>query len=292
MFKSLKLLVASTVLLGSQVAIAEKITVVTPFPPGGTITQIMDVLSAVAQKQGNQIEVRHQKSCAESIEFMKNKSNVFLNITSDIYEPGEPNAACLLDPGKDDFRVWGSLIKAPFYICAAPGKQLTINDPPSQPRTIGYVSGTPTGYLTHMLSNFKGTTQFKLIPYRGGGEVNKAAQAGDIDTWFGSGQIRVFPTATCVGSGIRNDPRKLPFFGELTKPGTNLPEYMLVNLLISNPKTISKEAANVMTLAINSTEFKEYVEKNKSSPGTLDGQALHLELVNNAQAVKKLQKSN
>ena len=290
MFKNLKMLVATVALLTAQFAQAEKITVAVPYPPGGTLDQVMQILKAAAQKHGNEIDVHYHKSCAESIEFVKNKPNAFLNIVNEIYDPGNPNAACLLDSNKDEFRVWASLGQSPFYFCAAPGKQVAFNETATEPRTVGYVAASDiTNYVNYMLANIMGSTQFKAVPYRGGGALTKAAQAGDIDTWFGSSQIRTFTTATCYGSGVRNDPRKIPFVGELTKKGTNLPEAVLMNILIANPKSISKEAAGVITSAVDSAEFKEYIEKNKMKPGTFDGQAVHNELVKLNQSIRKIQ---
>jgi len=290
MFKNLKMLAAITILLTAHLAQAEKITVAVPFPPGGTLDQVMQILKVAAQKQGNQIDVQYHKSCAESIEFVKNRSNAFLNIVNDIYDPGNPNAACLLDPGKDEFRVWASLTQSPFYFCSAPGKQLSFNEAVQKPHTVGYVAASDmTNYVNYMLANVKGSTQFKAVPYRGGGPLTKAVQAGDVDLWFGSAQIRTFPTATCYGSGVRNNPRKILFIGDLTKPGTNLPELALMNILITDPKRISKEAANVIVSAVESLEFKEYLEKNKITPGTFDGQKVHNELIKSTQAIKKIQ---
>jgi len=290
MFKNLKMLVVAAALLTAQLALAEKITVVVPFPPGGTLDQVMQILKSAAQKQGNEIEVQFYKSCAESIESIRNRPNVFLNITSDIYDPGNPNAACLLDPSKDEFRIWASLTQSPFYFCSSPGKKLSFNETAREPRTVGYVAaGDMTNYVNYMLANIKGSTQFKAIPYRGGGPLTKAAQVGDVDLWFGSAQIRTFPTATCYGSGVRNDTRKIPFVGDLIKSNANLPEAVLMNILIANPKSISKEATNVIISAVGSSEFKEYVEKNKMTPGTFDGQKVHNELVKSTQAIKKIQ---
>lgn len=296
MFKSLKPLIVTAAILMSQMAQAEKITVVIPYRPGGAADQVMQVLKVAAQKQGNEIDIQYHRSCAESIEFVKNsQKNVFLSIGSDAYDPTNPGAVCKVTHGVDNLRVWGSTSSSPFYFCSAPHRSMSFSDLVLMPRTIGATSVPDLmTYLNHILSNTLVHNQFKIIPYRGGGEVVKAAQSGDIDAWFGSSQIKAFSSdkIVCYGSSVRDDSRKIPFVGNLVKPGISVPEYPLVNVLITNSKNLSREASNAMALAINSSDFREYLAKNKMTAGTFDGNTLHSELVNLTQSINKMQSTN
>ena len=293
MFKTLKSAFIAVVLVTSQVAWAEKITVAIPNPPGGGLDQVMQVIKSAAQRQGTEIEIQYHKSCAEAIAFVRQKGkNTFLHIPSDVYDPKNPDAKCALDSDKDGLHVWGSSASSPYYFCSAPGKKLSFDKMLALPRKAGVASAPDLmAYFGHVISNTKQPNQILVTPYRGGGEIVKAGQAGDIDMWFGASQIRAFPAdqITCYGSSVRNDPRGFEFVGNLTKESALVPEYALVNVLLTNPKNLSTPAAKAMAAAINSPELREYMDKNKMAAGTLDGQLLHHNLVKLNQSIKTMQ---
>jgi tripartite-type tricarboxylate transporter receptor subunit TctC len=293
MFKNLKAAVFAASFMVAQVAMAEKIIVANPYPPGGSVDQIMQVIKSAAQRQGTEIEIQYHKSCAEAIDAVRRSDkNTFLNIVSDVYDPKNPDAKCALDSDKDGLQVWGSPASSPYYFCSAPGKKLSFDEMSAQPRKAGMVAAPDLmAYLGHVISNTKKPNQIQVVPYRGGGEIVKAGQAGDIDMWFGASQIRAFPAdqITCYGSSVRNDPRGVEFVGNLTKKGVSVPEYALVSILLTDPKTLSAPAAKAMAAAINSAELREYMDKNKMAAGTLDGQLLHNNLVKLNQSIKTMQ---
>jgi tripartite-type tricarboxylate transporter receptor subunit TctC len=293
MFKTLKAAVLAASFMVAQVAWAEKITVVIPHPPGGGLDQVMQVIKSAAQRQGNEIEIQYHKSCAEAIEVVRRgDKNTFLNIASDVYDPKNPEAKCVLDSDKDKIQVWGSPVSSPYYFCSAPDKKFTLAEMSAQPQKVGVVSAPDLmAYLGYALTNTKQPNQIQVTPYRGGGEIVKAARAGDIDLWFGASQIRAFPSdqIVCYGSSVKNDPRGIPFIGDLVKSGVNIPEFPLVNVLMAVPGNVSKTADSALKAAINSEELKAYVAKNFMAAGTFDGNKLHNELVTLVQDVKKMQ---
>lgn len=246
-------------------ATAAEITFLNPYPPGGTIDHTIKVLTPDLERRGHSVKTQYYRSCGEALAVLKeSKSNHFLNILSTAYEPGNPTAGCVMDANRDRIDLVQGLHGSPWYLCSAPGKKFSAADLRDKPLRIGFVADfTDQAYLTHWLRSLPMSTDHKLVPYRGGGEVRRAIQAGDLDLWFGSAnQLKNFPDSSCIGSTSKRDPQKLPFLAAYTRTPSAFPALEGYNTLWSSKGTIDAKVLEDLKTVVQSESFQEYLRKN------------------------------
>jgi hypothetical protein len=278
-----KLLIASTVLFTANAFSGETITWTMPFPPGGGSDQVLQQLRPLLEAKGHKVEVKYKKSCPQSLDILnQNIPNTVLNISNGLYEPSDPDALCKINNNTPDIVLFKSTNINPFYFCTSPNKQMGLIGLSTGNKRIGIVSEKNlVKYTYDVVKNLKKENDIKVVPYRGGGEVTRAAKAGDVDAWIGASQINVFPPneIVCFGSSIKNDPRGMPFIGNITKKGTEFPEFQVVNLLWSKKGAISPEVSASFDAALNSAEFKEYLKKTFKVLPTADSDEMLKKLI-------------
>lgn len=265
----LKSIMLSAALVTSGAMAAEKITWVLPYGPGGGTDQVIQQLKPLLEQQGHDVEVKYLKSCAQALEILhRNEPNTIFNASSNVFEPGRPDAQCVMDAKTDGIVLFKGLNINPFYLCTAPGKQMGLLGLSTGEKKVGVVAEEQLlKYVSYVLTNLKKDNNVKVIPYRGGGQVVRAAKAGDIDLWFGASQINVFNKneITCFGSSIKNDTRGYSFIGDITKQGNSFIEFPFINLLWVKEGLVTPDVAASFNTAVNSKEFKDYLVKTKKA---------------------------
>jgi len=262
--KNMKTLIAALVIAPMWVSAAE-ITFLNPYPPGGTIDHTVKVLTPELEKMGHKVKTQYYKSCGEALNALREaRPNHFLNILSTAYEPGNANAGCVMDARKDQIDLVQGLHGSPWYMCSAPGKQFTAADLQTQSLRIGYVADfVDQAYLSHWLRNLPRAADTKMVPYRGGGEVRRAVQAGDLELWFGSAnQLKNFPDSACIGSTSPRDPRGFPALATFTRTPSAFPALEGYNTLWAPKGTVDSRVLQDIKTAVQGSEFQEYLKKN------------------------------
>jgi len=284
--KFIKSLILSTAFIATGAMAAEKITWVLPYGPGGGTDQVIQQLRPLIEARGHEVEVKYLKSCSQALDILhQNKPNTVLNANSNVFEPGNPDAQCVMDADKDGIVLFKGLNSNPLYFCTAPGKQMGVVGLSTGEHRVGVVSEMQLlKYVDYILTNLTREHDVKIVPYRGGGQIVRAARSGDIDLWFGGSQITVFDKdeISCFGASIKNDPRGYPFVGEITTKGDTLTEFSLINLLWVKEGMISPDVAESFSAAVNSPEFKKYLEEKKRDAVTSS----------NAELMKQLEELN
>lgn len=246
-------------------ATAAEIIFLNPYPPGGTIDHTLKVLTPELERKGYRVKTQYYRSCGEALSVLKeSKSNHFLNILSTAYEPGNKDAGCVMDSRQDRIDLSMGLHGSPWYLCSAPGKKFTAEDIQNSQLRIGFVADfTDKAYITYWLQNLPAKTDHKLVPYRGGGEVRRAVQAGDLDLWFGTAnQLKNFPDSACIGSTSPRDPKKLPALATFTRIPSSFPPLEGYNTLWSHKNTVDTRVLEDLTTVVQSESFQEYLKKN------------------------------
>lgn len=265
--KFIKTLIVSTALFAGSATAAETITWVLPYGPGGGTDQVIQQLRPLIEARGHKIDVKYLKSCSQALEILhRNEPNTVLNVNSNVFEPGNPDAQCVMDADNDGIVLFKGLNSNPLYFCTAPGKQMGVVGLSTGEHRVGVVSEDQLlKYVNYILTNLTREHDVKIVPYRGGGQIVRAARAGDINLWFGGSQIAVFGKneISCFGSSVKNDPRGYPFVGSITNKGNNLAQFSMINLLWAKQGTISPDVQASFNAAINSPEFKQYLEEQK-----------------------------
>ena len=113
------------------------------------------------------------------------------------------------------------------------------------------------------LKNSKTPLNIKVIPYKGAGEVKRAAAAGNIDMMFiaGISAQMVQQGAKCLASSSKTNWADAPFIGDFTKL-TDFPETGLQTAIYSNG-TVPADIDKAMKAALSSEQFAGDMAENK-----------------------------
>jgi hypothetical protein len=297
MISKIKFFIITVALLISNSAMSNTITVAVPYGPGGSIDQVMQRLTPALSRQGYTLNVEFLRSCPKSINLVSVRKNTFMTMTSVDFDPKNPNARCVMDQDQDNIRIWSGIASSPFYLCSSPTKKLSLSDLSSKEKRVGVVVAPESQiYLDYVLRHASFVHSIKPIPYRGGGDMLIATRTGDVDLWFGSSQIRAFDPSdiVCFGSSVRNDPRGIPFIGELINrhAQVELPSLEIGILLFAKSGNITDDVANAMKTALNSPEFLDYVHEHQMMLIKSDPEQLYQDLLIFRQQIRLMEKIN
>lgn len=259
-----KLLLAVGLLFSFQTFASEAITFLVPFPPGGTTDQTLQVIRPLLEQKGHAVEIKFLKSCSEALNILhRNSKNVFLNLLSSNFEPFNDDARCKMNAESDDIILFSSINENPSYICTSPGIDVSENDFFNKPIKMGYVPDAQiTIYLRYFLDQTLSSNRIMLVPYRGGGQIVKAALAKDIDIWFGGSPLRKLKDQdiTCFGSTMESNFYNFPFIGYLTNLGDKLMEFSFMNILWAKQGTVSNSVKQSFQDVFSDQKFIDYLD--------------------------------
>jgi hypothetical protein len=255
------LAVTSILFLLSTTAVAKtNVTIVMPYPPGGTTHTIAEQIKANINPRYD-VELVFTKSCAQALQLVNDgPANTILYISSGDVRPNDPNVSCNLSefPSIKPFANFG---KTSYYFCNSPTSNVTLANIKSKTPTVGYTSDS-LGFATYMTKDFP---TVKLVPYRGSGLMVKAIAAGDIDMWIGGGNPkRAYPDVPCIGSTSKSDPYGVPFLG--TVLNVDMDELFVSNIMFA--KSAQPGAIAAIDSAAKTTAFREFVKSGKIGEDT------------------------
>lgn len=252
---------AMTAATTSQVAATENVTWINPWKPGGNADHIARVLAPVLDRQGVKNEVSYTKSCAQALDLVRNGAkNSFVITVATSFIPLTETSFCNtydINKSSDQRLVYSSIHTSSYFLCVAPGKNITTADLTTRPLKVGMVTGQKA-YFDNVLANMR-SHQITALPYSGAGDVHRAAISGDIDMWFGLPATQVGgQTPTCLFSSSKTNSQRVPFIGALTTRGDSYPEMQQMFLLLGNQPTATVDRA--LREAMKSPEFQSYVQ--------------------------------
>jgi len=292
-----KILLTLCLLFSFQTFANDKITFLVPFPPGGTTDQTLQVIKPLLEEKGHKVEIKFLKSCSEALAMLnRDEENVFLNLLSSNYEPHDNDAQCRMNAETDGIVLFSSVNENPSYICSSPSVDVSEDDFFNKPVRMGYVSDSQIIiYLNYFLNHTASKTKITLVPYRGGGEIVKAALAKDIDIWFGGSPLRKLKDLDikCFGSTLKNNPYDFPFIGYLTDLDNDLMQFSFMNILWTKENTVSDSVRQSFRSVFSSENFLNYLSASGAVHTGLgiaeNSNEQFLELKNQADTFKNLE---
>jgi hypothetical protein len=259
-----KLFLTICLLFSFQAFASDKITFLVPFPPGGTTDQTLQIIRPLLEEKGHRVEIKFLKSCSEALNILhRDDENVFLNLLSSNFEPFNNDAQCKMNAETDGVVLFSSINENPSYICTSPGIDISKDDFFNKPIKMGYVSDAQIIiYLRYFLNHTLLQNQITLVPYRGGGQIVKAALAKDIDIWFGGSPLRKLKDLDikCFGSTLKNNLYDFPFIGHLTDLDNNLMQFSFMNILWAKQHTVSDSVKQSFQEVFSDKQFIDYLD--------------------------------
>ena len=155
-----------------------ELNIISPFPPGGGTSRIMDVKTALYQSIGQKFTVDYNRICNVALErwnsLKPNQKSLFTHATS---------TSCIMK-GFDPSELVGIDFVVSFNLCTAkrPGKSLTINDflDKSKTKTVAMAHPWAAHWLYYFnLLGLKDTV--KVLLYDNSGATATAFLSNDID---------------------------------------------------------------------------------------------------------------
>tara|TARA_R110000823_G_scaffold196825_1_gene328104 strand:+ start:202 stop:1092 length:891 start_codon:yes stop_codon:yes gene_type:complete len=250
----------------STMAHSKEIDLALYYKPGGGSDRHSSIIAKSLETQGVTVNKKFFKTCVEALNHVKNNNNAYLfGIATDLRP--EASGKC---PGLDSYsgvKLYSTVGDMPTMFCTIPKKN-NINwntlQNSNEPILVGNVTADANWLPFQLfLKNSKTPLNIKVIPYKGAGEVKRAAAAGNIDMMFiaGISAQMVQQGAKCLASSSKTNWADAPFIGDFTKL-TDFPETGLQTAIYSNG-TVPADIDKAMKAALSSEQFAGDMAENK-----------------------------
>ena len=250
----------------STMAHSKEIDLALYYKPGGGSDRHSSIIAKSLETQGVTVNKKFFKTCVEALNHVKNNNNAYLfGIATDLRP--EASGKC---PGLDSYsgvKLYSTVGDMPTMFCTIPKKN-NINwntlQNSNEPILVGNVTADANWLPFQLfLKNSKTPLNIKVIPYKGAGEVKRAAAAGNIDMMFiaGISAQMVQQGAKCLASSSKTNWADAPFIGDFTNL-TDFPETGLQTAIYSNG-TVPVDIDKAMKAALSSEQFAGDMAENK-----------------------------
>lgn len=241
-------------------ALAKEIELINYYKPGGGTDAVSRNLQTELGKKGLDVTIRYTQSCADALKYLNRNPSSFIVGSSTDFNPNR-QGKCVMNADTDGIKLYTSVVTAPSYFCASPGKDITVDDLFQKELKIGISKDEVLSYyFQYFLNNTVKPNNIKIVPYNGGGDVIRAALAKDIDLWFGAGPAGrlIKEGSNCFGTSLKQSSQNYPFMGVFTTKGNDFPE-LPVYFVLWTKDPVDPEINKQFISVLQSAEFEQAI---------------------------------